>query len=149
MHFHDIGSFEDKRNHAIASAEIASKWLEEDAGYYFAHDEIEHIVKMIADHSEKENRTDDLLSNILKDADLLDEIGAMSVIMGIEKLDKNSDLFFESVIEKLEDKEIKYCDEVNENLVSKGAKMILQRKRKLILEFTNNLKSEIMYDSEF
>ena len=139
--FHDIGSLKSRENHALESGKIADVWLNEYVKN-ITNDQRKIIIDMIVDHSNKTERCDHILSNILKDADLLDEIGVMSIFMTSMRVERDLN-YFESVLSRIYERELPYCDKVFEMLYTESAKKILQEKKQFIIEFAKQLSNEI------
>lgn len=140
---HDIGKGEVMEEHAAKGAEIVEAWLCENPDINLTFEDRKRIVNIIRDHSNKENIEDDLCSAILKDADVLDEIGALSIFMASNRIDKHDPYFFNYLKERLETFELVYCDEKMKNLKTEAAKKILREKVEFIKGFIAQLEFEI------
>lgn len=101
------------------------------------------MLYLIEKHSSKEESIDDYSLKILKDADALDEIGAMSIFMASNWIDRSSPYFFNLLLHRLEREEINYCKKTLEILNTESAKQILLNKIKFISLFANQLKDEL------
>jgi putative nucleotidyltransferase with HDIG domain len=104
---HDIGRMEKREEHAKLGAEIARQWLLES---HLPEHDVKRVVGMIADHSNKANPEPDYSKAVLKDADTLDEIGAMSIFMAATWVDMRSPFFFHDLRQRLIDVEIPFCE---------------------------------------
>jgi uncharacterized protein len=91
---HDIARMEETESHAKLGAEIAKKWLHGISDLSLNSSDIERVLDMIADHSNKNVHEQDFSKAVLKDADTLDEIGAMSIFMTSNWLETKSPFFF-------------------------------------------------------
>lgn len=145
---HDIGRLEETENHAKTGAEITDRWLRGDPEGRLQPAEIERVVELIADHSNKSQREPDLAKAILKDADLLDEIGAMSIFMAGNWLDRESPFFFYHLQQRLVDVELPFCDRQLSRLSTAAAIEILKRKKTFVESFIAQLSDELQADSQ-
>lgn len=144
---HDIARLDNQDNHALAGATIARDWLEVHADGYLTNKEIDRVVDLIANHSNKSGNETNFCRAVLKDADTLDEIGVMSIFMASNWLDAHSPFFFNSLLCRLVEHEIPFCDMKLAILNTGGAKEILREKREFILHFIEQLTDELQLDS--
>ncbi|GKU24631.1 HD domain-containing protein [Clostridium folliculivorans] len=140
---HDIGKVYSRDNHAEKSGEIVENWLEINPNIAELVGDKKRLINIIKDHSNKGRKDDDLLSSILKDADLLDEIGAMSIFMASNRLNKETPCFFDELHIKLKEDELNYCYTELSKLQTQAAKEILLRKIKFINSFVTELEYEL------
>lgn len=138
--FHDIGKIKTEENHAIESAYIAKEWLENNLE--LEESSIMNIVHVIQEHSNKSNRST-LEVDILKDADLLDETGAMGIIMNIINIKRSDTNYYKSLLDKLKSKEIVYSEESMNMLVTSTAQLMMKEKIQFIKSFISQLENEI------
>jgi uncharacterized protein len=143
---HDIARFEKTENHAKLGAEIVAKWLQDNSGYNLENGDIARVLEMIADHSHKEVREQDFSKAVLKDADTLDEIGAMSIFMTSNWLEPQSPFFFYELRQRLIDFELPFCDKKLSILNTDGAKEILREKKAFVKNFIVQLTDELNAD---
>lgn len=145
---HDVGKFYRKENHGQMSANVVEKWLSgENISQYYI--DSKRLLKMIKGHSEKDAFDNDLCSMILKDADTLDEIGAMSVFMTSNWLDKSSPYFFHELSNRLQDFELAFCDKSYKRLKTEYAKEIMKKKKAFVEGFIKELNFELEGTEEF
>ncbi len=137
---HDIGRLDGHDNHAVRSAALAETWLRTQS---MSGRDQERIIHLIADHSNKGHSNGDALSDIFKDADILDEIGVMSVFMAGNWIDRNDPGFFLLLSEKLKQREIPFCEEQMRLLTTETAKAMLRRKRTCIERVIEELDFEL------
>jgi hypothetical protein len=142
--FHDLARMEDVENHAQLGAEFAEPWLREHSN--LKNDDIERVLEMIADHSNKKVKERDFSKAVLKDADTLDEIGAMSIFMAGNWLDRRSPFFFYELRQRLVEFEIPFCDKQLSILNTDGAREILNGKKAFIENFIFQLTDEVQAD---
>lgn len=142
--FHDIGNVVQREEHAKFGAEIVSKIYDESEFLLDSGADKERLILAVANHSIKEDETDkDKVSLILKDADVLDQIGAMSILMHSTKLDYHSYTFYMDIITALKGREMSFCQE-QYNLLKTGAgKTILEEKIRFMKAFQEQLSSEL------
>ena len=143
---HDIGRMDQREGHAQLGAEIAEKWLREYSSQLLEENDVARVVELIADHSNKEVREQDFSKAVLKDADTLDEIGAMSVMMAANGVETRSPFFFYDLRQRLIDFEIPYCDKKLAILNTNGAGEILKEKKAFIESFIDQLADETQGD---
>jgi uncharacterized protein len=146
---HDAGKFYKKENHAQKSVEIVQKWLHENNKYFENAVDIERLLRIIGGHSNKEQEDQDLCSIILKDADILDEIGAISIFMSSDWLDNTSPFFFQELSNRLQEYEIAFCNINFDKLKTACAKEIMIHKKVFIENFIVQLNSELEGTEEF
>ncbi|MTI68114.1 MAG: hypothetical protein FH753_16150 [Firmicutes bacterium] len=79
----------------------------------------------------------------MKDADLLDETGAMGIIMNVINIKKSDTNYYRSLLDKLKRKELVYCEESMNKLFTNTAQLIMKDKIQFIKSFINQLESEI------
>lgn len=140
---HDIGKVHGNDEHAKYSAKIVKDWLDNNKEVASRVNDIEKLIRIIETHSDKENNENDLCSKILKDADILDEIGALSIFMSSNRIDKNSPFFFNELLERLSTVEIKFCQEKMSLLNTAYAKTLLKNKMDFIEKFNQQLYIEL------
>ena len=146
---HDIGKHETKSNHAEKSAEIIFSLFKNGLCNYFTESQMEKLYEMISKHSNKVDRDiSNICLNILKDADLLDEIGMMSIFMAGNWINKEDPFYFNEVQKRIEHYEIEFCEKGNDLLFTRSAKTILGEKKKFIEFASRQLKNELMGISE-
>jgi HD superfamily phosphodiesterase len=141
---HDLARMEDVENHAKLGAEFAEPWLREHSR--LTDNDIERVLEMIADHSNKRVKEQDFSKAVLKDADTLDEIGAMSIFMAGNWLERRSAFFFYELRQRLIEFEIPFCDKQLSILNTEGARKILNEKKAFIENFISQLTDEVQAD---
>lgn len=140
---HDIGKIKAKKGHAKISAEIVQLWIEENPRIASAITDKERLIRIIENHSDKETKDEDICSGILKDADLLDEIGVLSIYMSSNRLDNRSPFFFNSLLERVGQQEIEYCNQEFLRLNTVFGKKLMEDKIEFIKTFIDQLSLEI------
>ena len=143
---HDTGRLDKKEGHANLGAQIAKNWLQEYPNPALESNEIERVGVLIADHSNKEVHEQDFGKAVLKDADTLDEIGAMSIFMSSSWVDAQSPFFFHDLRQRLIDFEIPFCDQKLAILNTDGAKQILKEKKSFLENFVAQITEELQSD---
>jgi HD superfamily phosphodiesterase len=144
---HDIARLDKRENHALKGAEIAKTWLQNNLDGPLKNQAVEKVTEMIADHSNKDVRERDFSKAVLKDADTLDEIGAMSIFMAGNWLENQSPFFFHDLRQRLITVELPYCDNKMDILNTNGAKEILSEKKAFVESFIAQLTDELQADS--
>lgn len=138
--FHDIGKSVNVDNHAFYSAGLTEEWLLKHSD--LEGDSINRIVSNVRVHSDKDDEVS-LDKQILQDADELDEIGTMSIIMHAHKLDRNDSDYFVKLIEVLENRELIFCKDVVSKLRTEVACDMMTGKIEFIESFIEQLKLEL------
>ena len=144
---HDIGRLDRREDHAQLGAEIIETWLRGYPGSPLENRDIERVVELIATHSNKEVREYDYSKAVLKDADTLDEIGAMSILMAGNWIDIHSPFFFHHLQQRLVDFELPYCDRKLGMLNTNGAREILREKKAFVENFIDQITGELQMDA--
>ena len=145
---HDIGRLERKEDHAKFGAEIAGRWLSTNSQNKLSKEQTEKVVQLIAGHSEKGQVESDISHAVLKDADTLDEIGAISIFMSSNWIDRQSPYFLHNLLQRLQEFEIPFCEEKMAILNTQAAREILMEKEAFIAAFINQLSNELASDSQ-
>jgi uncharacterized protein len=142
---HDIGRIDGVQGHGVRSADTVRTWIigqNQIIGEYLDLDKLYYLIET---HSDKTSRSNDFSSGVLKDADLLDEIGAMSIFMAQNRpgIDRMSPYFFHQLEEQLRMQEVPFCEKQMDLLNTQTAKHILNEKINFINRFTAQLRSEM------
>jgi uncharacterized protein len=145
---HDIGKLEVNKGHAKCSTEIVDRWLKSNVHIASKVENVEKLLRVIETHSDKDTKDDDMCSCILKDADTLDEIGALSIFMASNQVDRHSPFFFNELLERLENFEINFCNRKMLKLKTTYGKKLLQDKKAFIEMFNSQLALELKGTSE-
>jgi uncharacterized protein len=143
---HDIGRLEKREEHAMLGAETTKRWLTESSSTHLTENEVERVVEMIADHSNKADPETDYSKAVLKDADTLDEIGMMSIFMAVNWVEKQSPFFFHNLRHRLLEAEIPFCETKLKILNTEGAREILQEKKAFLENFIIQIDDELRAD---
>ncbi len=144
---HDVGRLELTDNHAELGREIVHTWLQNRPEVMHGISDTERLLELIGDHSDKEKVETDFSKAVLKDADTLDEIGAMSVFMAMNWLDHESPFFFHQLQRRLIEFELPFCEQKVGVLNTQGAREILKEKRAFIKAFIAQLADELECDA--
>jgi HD superfamily phosphodiesterase len=140
---HDIGRIHRKEEHALLGRNIIYNWLKENQIIFNSIEEPDRLLRLIERHSNKEDKDSDYCLQVLKDADILDEIGVMSVFMASNWIDRSSPYFFQLLSNRVGDFEVSFCDNGFRLLNTETAKAILAEKRKFIELLNKQLKDEL------
>lgn len=145
---HDIGRLEQTDNHAKTGVELVDKWLQTQPGIKARIDSVEKLLELIGSHSEKDTSEPDFSKAVLKDADILDEIGILSVFMAANWIDPQSPFFFHQLRHRLEEFEIPFCERQFARLNTLGGRALLNEKKEFIRVLINQLDQELDCDAE-
>ena len=140
---HDLARLEETDDHAGLGAARVDAWLQTRPDLAAQVPDIPKLLGLIADHSNKHAPEPDFCRAVLKDADLLDEIGIMSVFMAANRVDQTSPFFLHDLLHRLTDYEIPYCDKQLHRLNTATARAILLSKRAFIEGVIGQLQTEL------
>lgn len=140
---HDIGRIHKLTGHASLGKKIISDWLKSEPMLCRSIVDSDRLLAMIERHTSKDEVDSDYCSRVLKDADVLDEIGVMSIFMASNWIDREDPYFFHLLLERVGGFEISFCDKGFELLNTHGAKEILLEKREFINLFVSQLNDEL------
>jgi uncharacterized protein len=143
---HDIARLDGVSAHAQLGAHIVSDWLQANPDLADQIEDPERTIRLIAGHSEKDKTDGDPSSAILKDADLLDEIGIMSLFMAANWVDHSSAFFFHQLYQQLATRELAYCDLQFARLQTRAARLILLQKKEFLSLCLSQLGKELEGD---
>lgn len=143
---HDVGKLYFFDDHAKKSAELTRKWFEKnkDLGEYL---DTSNIIKMIANHSEKNIISESICECILKDADILDETGVTGIFMTSKRVNEKNPLFFFDLSKKLVNRELTFLNNTLKKLVTIESKKLMSKKIQYLNSFIKELDDEIKDDS--
>lgn len=140
---HDIGRIHRREQHALLGRDIVHNWLKENQEINETIKDSNRLLYLIEKHSDKEDNDQDYCLKILRDADVLDEIGILSIFMTSNRIDRNNPYFFNLLSDRLENIEINYCEKALKLLNTESARLMLEEKRKFITSFIDQLKDEL------
>jgi HD superfamily phosphodiesterase len=145
---HDINRLGKREEHAKLGAETTKSWLMQSSSKLLSEEDVERVVELIADHSNKADPEPDFSKAVLKDADTLDEIGMMSVFMAANWVDSQSPFFFHHLRQRLVDVEVTYCEKKLTILNTRGAREILQERKTFLENFIAQIDDELQTDPD-
>jgi uncharacterized protein len=140
---HDIGRIHKREDHALVGKNIIHYWLRENQEILNSIKDPDRLLSLIEKHSNKEDNESDYSLKVLRDADILDEIGVMSVFMASNWIDRSNPYFFQLLSDRVTNFEIGFCDNGFRLLNTETAKSILSEKRKFIELLDRQLKDEL------
>jgi HD superfamily phosphodiesterase len=143
---HDIARLDVREKHAQTGADMAKHWLQ--ANDLLESSDLERVLEMIADHSNKNVPEEDFSRAVLKDADMLDEIGVMSMFMSSSWLENDSPFFFYDLRKRLIEFEIPFCEQQAAILNTNGARQILSEKKAFLENVIEQLTDELQADRD-
>lgn len=139
---HDIARLDAGSQHGEVGAALVRDWLDGDPQRGQALPNPQHVLEMIARHSQKNGVEPDSLLAILKDADLLDEIGALSIFLAGNHVERSSPDYYRLLLERLESTELAYCDQQMAHMHTPSGKQMLLERRRFIEGFITQLRIE-------
>lgn len=142
VRLHDVARLDAGSEHGEVGAALVRDWLEGDAQRRQALPNPQHVLDMIARHSQKNGVEPDRLLAILKDADLLDEIGALSIFLAGNHVERSSPDYYRLLLERLESAELTYCDQQMAHMHTRFGKQMLLERRSFIEGFITQLRAE-------
>ena len=139
--FHDIGYTLGKENHAKHSSVIFREYAKENG---FGSEQTDYICHLIAAHSDKERLGEsdtpyELV--LLMEADMLDEEGALSILLDAMAEGKRAKCSYKGVYERLQKYPVKIL-EYNPMVTSAG-KRFWQEKQELVQLFMKHLNRDL------
>lgn len=137
---HDVGRIITREDHAKHSVSLLDPWL---VKMKVPDHMRREIITVVADHSQKCERNAHVLSNILKDADELDEIGVMSLYVASSHVDMRDPHFFKDLCLRLEEREASFIEHINQTVFFDATKNILKEKQDLVHVMIKALKKEV------
>ncbi|WP_202710964.1 HD domain-containing protein [Sporosalibacterium faouarense] len=140
---HDIGRIHQRENHALLSKDIIASWIRGNQIMNVESKEYKKLLFLVERHSDKKSKENDYSLKVLRDADTLDEIGVLSIFMASSWIDRSNPLFFNMLLDRVENFEISFCDKKLEMLSTESAKSILTEKQKFIELFCHQLEDEL------
>jgi uncharacterized protein len=129
---HDCGRLDEREIHGLVGSQIASRWLDENPEIAAQVGCPEWVAELIAGHSNKDEPAPDLGHAILRDADLLDEIGIFSIFMASSWVESNTPFFFYDLVDRLQQFEIPFCQKTLVRLKTQAGKAYLEQKTEFI-----------------
>lgn len=148
--FHDIGNAWQREGHAEIGAEVIAQLFDQSEVLAESGIDKERLVRVIRGHSDKQNMEDhDLVSVLLKDADLLDMVGAMSILMHTARYDFDDLDFYQQVLHTLEIREMNHCQREFTLLRTDKAKEMMAEKIQFIQSFILQLKHELIGETDY
>lgn len=139
---HDIGSLDDRRRHAKTGARIVESFCRNKQNITKALD-VKTLLSLILTHQKKDGKEKKLPYAILKDADILDELGAMSVFMISHQADEERYDYYAQVLKLLEKNEFGFFKKQEKRLSTLGARKMMRRKFAFIKQFALHLRDEL------
>lgn len=144
--FHDVGRCTGIGNHAEQSVPITREYL---LAHGYSKEKTEYICMLVGEHSNKWKMGDaDIDRNLLllMEADLLDDMGALGIVMDCMITQKrNSATQFYNCYEHI--CRYTYSQQENNNyMVTKEGRALWEKKTKLVNEFTHALAADLNYE---
>ncbi|MFW5747277.1 MAG: HD domain-containing protein, partial [bacterium] len=139
---HDIGSLDDRKNHAKAGAAIVRTWTTNKKSFS-EHFDTKELSKLIAGHQKKDPKEKDIRMAVLCDADLLDGVGAMSIFMMAHKASPSSHDYPRQVMEIMNSEGLDYLKKKRGKLATEAGKELFDRKAEFVETFYRELKDEL------
>ena len=139
---HDIGSLDDRRRHAKTGAGIVENFCR-NKSHITARLNVKTLLSLILTHQKKDGKEKKLPYAILKDSDILDELGAMSIFMISHQADRERYDYYAQVLKLLERNEYGFFKKQEQRLSTLGARKIMRRKFAFIKQFALHLRDEL------
>ena len=140
--FHDVGYGSDKHeDHATASAILCRDYLER---RQYPPEKIEFICYLIQQHSNKKlfhEKSTPIELVVLMEADMLDDTGAMGIILDAWIASKEENSSFDSVCRHFEKYTYRHMKQME--FVTGPGKQFWHEKRKLVYEFLDQYKRDL------
>ncbi len=136
---HDVGNINGRENHEKKSVTLIHDFLKQNVKDNLVK---ERIIDLILSHRKKEERDNDVVKNLLIDADALDEIGMQSILMCSNRLDRDSAFFYNDLEKRIYDKEIQFAQKTMNILFFETSKEIVKGRIAFIELVVNQLAIE-------
>lgn len=139
--FHDIGYALGRENHAKHSSEIFRKYAKKKG---FHREQTEYICNLIAAHSDKGKLKEKDTSYelvLLMEADLLDEEGALSILLDAMAEGKSVTCSYREVYDRLQKYPVKILD--YNPMVTLAGQQFWREKQELVQLFMKHLKRDL------
>jgi uncharacterized protein len=146
---HDIGNFDDRQNHAEVGARLVEDLLETTGAFLKEHVSPSLLVSLIRYHSRGIDVPIGTELAILRDADNLDQVGAMSILEEANQGDYMEPDFYSDKVTRLSSETLNECDAIAPYLFTPTAKKLLVEKRLFITNFIQQLEEELGEALEF
>jgi HD superfamily phosphodiesterase len=140
---HDIGRIYKREEHASAGRDIVHNWLKDNPIILSSIEEPNRLLYLIEKHSNKEETDEDYCLKILRDADVLDEIGMLSIFMASNWIDRSNPYFFKLLSDRIGNFETAFVNKGFRLLNTETARAILEEKRRFIELADKQLKDEL------
>ncbi|MFZ5353112.1 MAG: HD domain-containing protein [Bacillota bacterium] len=140
---HDIGRIHNREYHAELGKGIVERWLKSNEHFDIDLEYSERMLILIEKHSHKGRLDDDFCSQVLKDADLLDELGVMTTFMASNWIDRANPYFFNLLLDRVEGFEVSFCDKTASLLITETARTIIKQRSEYINTFVRQLRDEL------
>ena len=141
--FHDVGSIVNRKKHNEIGAEIVEEIKTDILQIAGDHIDFEMMKRLIIGHVHRKRETDDIPLMILIDADILDQIGAMSILELGSRYNYSDLNYFRDVIKHIGEKELPLREKEMRQLRCDKSKDILKGRIGFIRKFKNELEFEI------
>jgi uncharacterized protein len=136
---HDIG-WEEKRNHAIVSKELADQYM---SALNYNCDKKRKVLEAIGNHNMRENNDGlNIESYIVMDADILDEVGALSILWDAMAEGSKPTATYKSAYERI----VSYSERTEERknrLRTKTGRCFYEERVKFIKKYIEELEYEL------
>ena len=139
---HDIGSLDDRKNHAKIGASVVKTWTTNKRSFS-DHFDIKALAKLIAGHQKKDPKEKDIRMALLCDADLLDGVGAMSIFMMAHKASPSSYDYPKQVMEIMDTEGLDSLKKKRGKLATEAGKAFFDKKAEFVESFYRELKDEL------
>lgn len=140
---HDIGRMRKREGHALLGRDIVQEWVIKNETIAKGIKDSNKLLYLIEKHSDKEDDESDYCLKVLRDADVLDEIGVMSIFMASNWIDRSNPYFFNLLSDRVGTFEMNFCENGLKLLNTESAKLILNKKIKFMTLFNNQLNDEL------
>lgn len=143
--FHDVGrmvAVKSGETHSKAGMPLTRKYLE---AHGFPEERIKYICELVGSHSDKERMKEENLDKnllLLMEADLLDDMGALGVVMDCMIVEnRNPGAAFTDCLDHI----IRYTKrlQLDNPMVSEAAKKLWDEKTRIVCEFTDALTADV------
>lgn len=144
---HDTSSFKDgsiyKPNHAKLGAHVVDDLLKTTGSFLAPHVAAAALISLIRYHSRRIDVPVEPELAILRDADILDQVGAMTILQQANRGEYSHAKFYFDLYTRLTAETLQECEAIASRLFTSTARRILEHKRAFISSFIDQLDKEL------
>ena len=138
--FHDVAKLEvDQETHAVRGAEIAAEYLCNEG---FSAEWVRRVCAVIATHN-CVNASFPLEDRVLRDADLLDETGAMGIVWSSINSGRSENPSYADARARIVQHDWRYAESLEQRMLTRAGRDIAEQRRMFVESFIAELEDEL------